>query len=163
VYLTVKQLLIFVICLWSLIGSAVDNSCASEAKAVTDLKFTGAYEKSLMVIQLQERSNIRQLARRISSKKQVSDEDLELLKKALASAADSRSELSSYTKRVRSDYFTAMYQRCAGRPQAMDDSVSVSLRPDLSYVAPKRIHSQKRRAANFSQMKVRLKRTASAK
>lgn len=162
VILTVRHLIsiIVILCLAPLLALAGSGSCAAEAKAVTDMRFTGAFEKSQMVIQLQERENVRQIARKIASKSIVTDEDMANLRKAMASADDSRKELQGHTNRVRSDYYTQVYQRCAGRPSAMDDSVSVSLQPDHTYVPPVK---RKIAKSNSGSMKIRLKRTASAR
>ncbi len=166
--LTVKHLLSIAIIfgLAPCLALANGNSCANEAKAVTDMRFTGAYEKSKMVIQLQERENVRQIARRIASSKVVTDEDMATLRKAMVSADESRKELDGHTRRIRSDYYTQVYQRCSGRPSGMDDSMAVSLRPDTSYVPPVADTSSNKRKiarAQSAPMKIRLKRTASAR
>ena len=163
--LTVKQIvsIAVIFCLAPCLALASGNSCASEAKAVTDMRFTGAYEKSKMVIQLQERENIRQIARRIASSKVVTDEDMAVLRNAIVSGDESRRELDKHTKRIRSDYYAQMYQRCAGRPSGMNDSMNVSFRPDPSYVPPTATIKRSLAKTTALPMKVRLKRISSAK
>ncbi len=163
--LSVKQLIaiVIILCLAPFLALASGNNCAAEAKTVTDIRFKGAYEKSKMVIQNQERENIQEIARKIAKRKTVTDEDMETLKAAMDSWKDSKKDLEKHTKRIRADYYAQMYQRCSGRPSGMDSGLNVSFRPDTSDLPPPVSPEEKRKIAKASAapMKIRLKKISS--
>ncbi len=157
--------LVIILCLAPLLALASGNSCAAEAKAVTDSRFKGAYEKSRLVIQTHERENIQDIARKIAKRKIVTEEDLETLRAAIDSWKDSKKNLEKHTQRIRADYYAQMYQRCSGRPSGMDSGLNVSFHPDTSNLPPPVSPSKKRKVAGASTapMKLRLKRISSNK